>query len=239
MAITVDTKEFKSGIRRYAIIAGKSILDAVKEEAKLIAQGLVKFTPPKKSKAGKDKIKSDIERVYLNSSWFLEDFTFTNQKLGEKVKGLVRAGSETELDEIFQRSDKLRRIHIESLDESTLSRFRKNGKVPKGVAPYSYPLTEQKRLKSLIKEKQKNSALVKAAWAACVKILGGSAPAWLDKGNVGTVQINEKEKTVTLINHVSYAASLDGRGKFSAFVLRGRDKALSKKIEIALSNVGR
>lgn len=237
MGLTCNTTVFHSNLRRYAVIAGKSIMDAVLEESRLIAQKLVTVTPPKTSGKGKKKIADDISRVYLSSTWFLETFAFSNKKLDDRVKEAVRANNESTLTPIFEHSPKLKRIHIEAYNVDTLARFRKNGTVPKGVAPYSYPLSEQGKIRSLIKQKQKASALVKSGWATCVKKLGGTVAGWLGKTDNGNVIINKEDSSVTLINSVSYAANLDARGNFSRMVLNGRDRAMATKIDITLKKL--
>lgn len=232
--ITVDTTVFKSNLRRYAVISGKSIFDAVKEESKIVAQKLTAITPPKSAKQGKVRVKSDIERVYLKSQWFTETFSFKNEKLGEKVKQAVRKKAAEILNTLFDRSPKLNRIHIESFDESIHARFRKKGRVPKGVAPFSYPLTDQSKVTAYVKQKETRVGSVKSGWAYCVKVLGGSVAKWVDKGNNGTVIKEEKESTVTLINNVPYASEFMGSYKF---VLGNRERDLAKKTDNALKRV--
>jgi len=237
MGVSCDIKEVKTSLRRYAVIANKSINTAVKEEAKMIAERLTRATPPKTLKKGKDIVERDISKVYLLSKWFTEIFSFKSSKLAELVKKAVRAANTAELNHIFEHSTKLKRIHIEAFTPSTLQRFRKNGRVPKKVAPFSYPLQQQSTVKDFIKAKQKYVGLMKSAWARCLLLLGGNVPAWLNKNSNGRVIINDAENSVTLINNVRYAGSLDAKGGYSSFVLGNRENALKTKIDMELTNI--
>lgn len=235
MGLTCNIEVFENNLRRYAVIAGKSIWSAVKEEALDISKRLTSITPPKSAKQGKKRIESDIKRVYLMNEWFLEKFQFKSTALGEKVKSAVRLADKGSLEEVFNRSAKFSRIHIENFNESIHKRFRRNGRVAKGVAPFSYPLSDQTKVTNFIKEKSKRAGLVKSGWAACVKALGGSVAKWTDKGSAsGSVIQNEKEKYIILTNNIQYASSFINAYRA---VLRGRSKELAKKTEKALKSI--
>jgi hypothetical protein len=233
--IGVDIREFKSNLRRYSVIAGKAIKEAIKEEARIIAQRLTAITPPKTSGQGKKRIESDIRRVYLDSSWFLETFSFKNKKIDERIKEAVRDKNQNDIEQTFQKSEKLRRIHVESFDADNHKRLRKNGRIGKGIAPYSFPLNEQNKVKAYIKQKQKAVGTAKSGWASCVKALGGTVAGWLNKAGLGRVIISDA--FVILINSAKNISELDSRGKFSQTILSGRDRDLAKKTEVALKNV--
>ena len=235
--VICSTKIFQSSLRKYAAISGKDIFDAIKDEARLIAQRIMKVTPPKTQAKGKKKIGDDIKRVYLTNEWFLEKFEFNKLTLGDRVKELIRGTNESALKKIVANSPKMDRIFIESFNPSTLERFRHNGKVPKGVAPYSYPVSNQSGILNLIAKKQLSNGMAKAGWGACIKKLGGTVAGWLGKGDKGEVIIDEVGQSVTIINKVEYAANLDARGNFSNMVCRGRDKELATKIDITLKKL--
>jgi hypothetical protein len=233
MTIEVDTTEFKQNVRKYAVAVGKDIDDAVKEEAKLTCQRIMQFTPPKNQAQGRRRVKSDIERVYLTPSWFEDTYQFSSERLGERVKSLVRGKQDVALDAIFENSPKLRRIHIESFSAATHKKFRRNGRVGKGVAPFSFPLQQQSQVKSYSDKKQKNVGLVKSGWGACLVRLGGSVAGWLSKrSSNGSVEY--QPDGIVMTNKVGIASQVDGRGQFARKALIGRQRDLQKKIDAAI-----
>lgn len=233
MKVDVDISTFRTNIRAYALLVGKNIKDAIKEEARLICQRVMQFTPPRNLAQGRRRVKSDIERVYLMPSWFEETFAFQYDKLGNRVKELVRTKQEETLDKIFERSDKLRRIHMESFSPDTHRKARRAGRVGKGFAPFSFPLREQERVKAYSSKKQKNVGLVKSGWAACLIKLGGSAPGWLAKRS-GNGQVRYLSDGIEMINTIKIAKQVDAKGGFIRKALAGRQRDLARKIDAAI-----
>lgn len=233
MRIQVDTTEFAQNVRKYAVAVGKDINDAVKEEARLICQRIMQFTPPKNLSQGRRRVQSDIERVYLQPGWFEDTYNFQDERLAGRVKKLVRVKDEVVLEKIFDNSPKLSRIHIEPFNPAIHRKFRRNGRVGKGVAPFSFPLQQQGEVKSYTTKKQKNVGLVKSGWAACLIKLGGSVAGWLSKRpNNGSVQY--LEDGILLTNRVGIAAAVDGKGQFARKAIQGRQRDLKKKIDAAI-----
>ena len=237
LSINIDSARLNLKLKEFAKTAGKELSVAVKEEAALVAQSLVKLTPPGKASEGKTRVAIDLGRVYLASKWFLDVFQFRRQKLGDKVKEAVRRKDAGTLETIFERSGKLRRIEIEPFNASRHKQLRKNGRVPQNWHPGSFPLSNESQTKRYERTKQKNVGLAKSGWATALRALGKSVAGWLDKGDTGAVKDDLKHPTkpsITLINKVSYFASLDQRKKIVATALRGRLSALQKKIEVTL-----
>ena len=224
-------------LKEFAKVANKELAEAVKEEALLTAQSLVKLTPPGKAAEGKKRVAIDLGRVYLPSKWFLEVFQFRNQKLGEKVKEAVRKKDSAGLEEIFDNSGKLRRIKVETFDPSKHGRLRRNGRVPKSHNPKSFPVAQESAAKRYQTQKQKMVGTAKAGWAACLQALGKGVAGWLNKPGTGAIKNNLNHPTkpsVTLINKVPYFASINARKKVIETALQGRLKALTKKIAVSL-----
>jgi hypothetical protein len=230
--IIVKTEEFKNKLRHYAAATGKSIQRCVHEEAKLTAERIMKAYPPKTQAQGRARVKSDIERVYLTNDWFDTKFTFTNTGLGDRVKGYIQQNDTEKLEKVFGDSPNLARIHIEEFDASRHRRLRKDGKIGKGIAPYSYPVSGQKELKEYITRKQKNVGMVKAGWGACVVALGGTVAGWLSKGTGG--HIEQVHDGVVLRNTVPFASDIENKKGFARYAIVGRVKDLAKKVEYAI-----
>lgn len=238
ISIKVDQSHFITRLRTYASLANKGIGEAVKEEAKATASYLVKLTPPKTAKAGKANIESDIDRVYLQTQWFTEVFNFKSDSFGQKVKAFVRQGNDSALESMFSKSAKLSRIHIEGFQEGIIARLRRNGRVSKGIAPWSFPVRNEKQRKDFEDKKKKLAGLAKSGWGACVSSLGGSVSAWLNRTNTGYVRHNSPE-SITLINKVPYMASLSARMNIIPYALTGRKDAIKKKIDFILAQAAR
>jgi hypothetical protein len=236
MSTQVDITVFKLNVRKYAVAAGKRVSDAIKEEAKLICQRVMQFTPPKTQAQGRKRVKSDLERVFLAPAWFETTFQFQTELLGDRVKKLVREKNETSIQAIFKNNPKLDRVKIEQFDVTKHKKFRRNGRVGKGVAPFSFPLQDQGKVKTYTTKKQSNVGIVKSGWAACLLQLGGSVAGWLSKrSSNGRAVVKEHE--VILINQVGFAASVDGKGQFAKKAIAGRERDLLKKIDFAIKGV--
>ena len=229
---------FQSRIREYASTAKKEIGQAVKEEAKLTAQALMKLTPPKTASAGKARIKSDIERVYLQPKWFTEVFQFKLFVVEENVKKMVREANIEGLTTFFQRSAKLSRLHLEPFNTSIIERFRHGGRVAKRVAPFSFPLQDEGQRKAYEQRKLKTAGMAKSGWAACFQMLGGSAAGWLTRSNTGEA-VKNSEESYTLVNKVKYMAELSSKLNIIPFALANRQRSLSTKIAAALRSAAR
>jgi len=230
MNITVQRFNFDNKLRRLAQVLNKSVPDVVKDEARLTAERLTKLTPPKGSKQGRDKVKMDINRVYLTPSWFLETFSFRNRKLDDKVKSAVRSVNETSLQRIFEKSRKLSRLHIEPFTESLINRLRRNGAVAKGIAPFSFPLKDAARVKEYQKKKLKLVGLVKSGWATCAKLLGGSVANWLNRAGTSSVRILNAGFMVHITNKIGYFRDLDVKNNIISTALAGRKKDMATRL---------
>lgn len=231
-AIEVNTTVFNTKLRRYAAVSGKSIQDAIREEAKIIAQRLVAITPPKTQAQGKRRVKGDLARVYLTSKWFTEIFKFRDQVYEDRVKENIYALNFEALRAQFYRSAKLSRIHLEGFNEGIHRRFRINGRVGRGVAPWSFPLCDEEQRKAYETKKAKMVGYAKSGWAYCVNVLGGSVAGWLSKGANGKVTI--APDCVTITNSTKTILELDTKGRFSQTVIQGRESGLAKKIQNVL-----
>lgn len=233
--ISIDDTRAETKLRTFALLSGKKINEAVKEEAKLTAKRLMDLTPPKTASQGKKRVSIDIGKVYLASKWFTEVFNFTAVKFGEKIKELIRRKQESTLTKIFSKSAKLSQIHIEGFKKNIIQRFRKNGRVPKNVKPLSFPLNSEQARKAYEDKKKRLVGYVKSGWANCYKALGGTVSGWLNHSGTGHIVL--KDDSVTLVNTVSYAAELDARKKIVATAISGRKRDLAKKIDRLMKDI--
>lgn len=227
-------------LRKFAVLANKTIGAAILEEARFLAQRLLKLTPPKNAKEGKNRVENDIGKVYLSSSWFLEKFSFKNQTFGDRVKDIIRRKDQTALQDAFEKSPKLSRLHIEPFKDSIIKKFRTKGRVSDNVTPSSFPVSDEKGRKDYQKKKQSNVGLVKSGWANCLKALGGAVSGWLRKDGTGHIIDRTSDKTnprVSLVNSVRYAAQLDRDKGISQAAMAGRARDLERKTQGMLDRI--
>lgn len=234
---SVDITKFRNDIRKYAKVAGKSLDDALEEEAKLTAKRLMELTPPKNAKQGKNAVRTDINKLFLRSRWFLDVFNFRNTKLDEQVKKNVRAKNEDGLREIFSRSEKLSQIRIQEFDSGRHKRFRnkRTGRV-NVKTPNSFPLGDEGDLEKYTKAKEQKAGRAKGGWSTCLGKLGGKVPAWLRRFSDGSVtkRLGTSNPSIEITNLVDYARNLDARMNIVSRALSGRQKDLAKKIQVLL-----
>jgi hypothetical protein len=233
--VTIEDLILREALQNYKRLTGKAIKDVLIEQAKLLAQRLMKLTFPYSKAQGNKRVQIDIGRVYLRNQWFEETFTFKNQRMQDRVKNLVLAKNVADLEIIFNNSPKLRQLHIEPFDPARHAAARRNGRV-NYPRPWSFPLTEQNKVNQYITAKTKQVGYAKSGWAKCVSLLGGSIPGWLNK-DAGAI-VNESDAAekpyITLINTVDYFEKLDSKGNIVNRALEGRAIDMIKAAESAL-----
>ena len=172
---SVYTKEFDSALVRYKIVCGKSWQFVLKQQTRLIAEKLLKFTPPKSLGEGKKHVASDIGKVFAdlgNSKW--EDKSLNKMwKVGnfEGVKGALSKHPEKETFPIFQ----YERIFPYPISNIHRAAIGSTGRVPKNFKT-RYAVGTRGELKKYITNIQKHVGVAKSGWLAGVLKLGGKAP---------------------------------------------------------------
>ena len=113
IAVSVETAAFNDALHRYQAYTGQELGAVVKEQARLLAKRLSDLTPPQSKAQGTKRVDIDVGRVYLRNQWFENIFSFKNQKLGDRIKDEIRKGDDEALRQIFLRSQKLNKLHLE------------------------------------------------------------------------------------------------------------------------------
>jgi len=242
ISLSVHSEELNAAILRYAQYLGKDLGIAVEEQARLLARRLADLTPPFNRKQGTKAVDRDIGRVYLRNEWFTEIFVFRNPVLNQRVQDEVRAQDTAALQDIFKNSSKLQRLHIESFDPArhAKARDRRTGKVTY-PEPFSFPLTEQSKVKSYTRTMEKAVGSAKSGWGYCVVLLGGKVPAWFGKplGSVENRTHDERKPLVRMTNNVGYFDSLDSRQNIVSRAMEGRQRDMITAAQRALEAAGR
>ena len=68
----IDTEAFESALVRYKVACGKAWSSVLRQQTRLVAEKLMKFTPPKNFGTGKKHVAADIGKVFAdlgNAKW--------------------------------------------------------------------------------------------------------------------------------------------------------------------------
>ena len=68
----IDTEAFESALVRYKVACGKAWERVLRQQTRLVAEKLMKFTPPKNLGTGKKHVAADIGKVFAdlgNAKW--------------------------------------------------------------------------------------------------------------------------------------------------------------------------
>jgi len=241
ISVEVQTQAVSEALLRYQAYTGKELGTVVKEQAKLLANRLIDLTPPKNKAQGTKRVDIDIGRVYLRNEWFENIFSFTNQRLGDRIKDEMRKGADDTLRQIFLHSQKLNRLHLEGFDPAKHKAARNTAGRVNYKYPYSYPVSQQEQIRAYIDRRKKNVGIAKSGWAACYRALGGSSPAWLshDGGSVEDESQAAEHPYVVLTNRVAYFAGLDSKQNIVARALEGRARDMIKGAQKAVERAKR
>jgi hypothetical protein len=238
--ISVEDLEFRRKLQRFQELTGKSLGDVLREQAKLLAERLMRLTYPKSASQGKKRVAIDIGRVYLQNEWFENIFQFTNQSLQTRITNLVRGRQQADLEAIFRNSPKLVRIHIEPFDPGKHKAARRGGRVNL-PAPFSFPLQSQSKVRKYVSQEKKNVGLAKSGWGSCFQQLGGSPPSWLARpaGFVDDRSDSPDNPYITLTNKISYFEAIDSKGNIVSRALAGRGQSMIAAAERALDRAAK
>lgn len=241
ISLIIDEANFTKAIQEYVKLTNLEISDVLRQQGKFLAERLMKLTYPFGASQGKKRVAIDIGKVFLANEWFEDKFQFRNQKLNERVQNLVRRKEQADLEVIFNNSSRLRQLHIEPFDAARHKAARKNGGRVSYKNPFSFPLTEQSKVKKYAAEEKKNVGMAKSGWGYCWQLLGGSPPGWLKRA-VGTVEDNSKavdSPYIILTNNVSYFYDLDRKSDIVGRAMAGRQTDMIKSAKYALERAAR
>jgi hypothetical protein len=237
----VESAIFINKIREFATLTKRALSEVVLEQGRLLALRLTQLTYPKTASVGKKRVAIDIGKVYLQSKWFTDIFSFRETKYGDRIQDAVRRKDTGALTPIFQNSAKLRLIRLESFDPSRHAKLRRDGRI-KIPNPNSFPVADQGKVKSFANEKKKAVGTAKSGWAACASLLGKSQPSWLNKSGTGSVENKTQDADrpyLILTNSVSYFSVLDSKAHIVSRALEGRGRDMMNSAKYALKKAAK
>lgn len=180
MKFDIDTKGFENALVRYKIACKRDWQFVVKQQARLVGQKLVSYTPPKNLSSGKKNVASDIGKVFADlgsTKW--EDKSLSKMWRAGNFEGIKKAlndhPNKAELP-IFQ-YDKIFQKPVRAIHKKAISR---SGRVSKNWQT-RYAIAGRGERKKYITAIQKNVGTAKSGWLAGLIRLGGKAPSFVTR----------------------------------------------------------
>jgi len=241
LSLRIETAEFISKLQTYKELTGKAMGEVILEQGRLLAIRLTQLTFPKTASVGKRRVAIDVGKVYLQSKWFTDIFSFRNTKYGERLQNAVRSRDAGAVTDIFQNSPKLNLIRVEPFDASRHARLRRDGRI-KIPNPNSFPVADQSKVRAYEGRRKKNVGTAKSGWAACASALGRNQPSWLNRSGTGKVEnhsADTEKPYIVLTNTVSYFSALDSKAHIVSRALEGRGNDMIKSAKLALKRAAK
>ena len=176
----VELKGFESALVRYKLACQKDWQFVIKQQARLVGEKLIKFTPPKSVSIGKKNVAQDIGKVFAdlgNTKW--NDKSLDKMWRAGNFEGVKKAldnhpDKENLLIFQYERIFKqpIRNIHKKAIGG--------RGRVPKRWQT-RYAVSGKGEHKKYVKIFQGHVGTARSGWLAAVKGLGGKAPTWVSK----------------------------------------------------------
>lgn len=204
-------------IQSFAEVTGRSLADEIIAMGRLVAVDLARQTQPygvgkSAQEAGENRVAGDISRVFVTPQTVfsqLEDKRPGDANLFWKAH---KDNDSSFMQEIMSRNSI--DLSISNKPDPAIHSAARNrrGQVAKNYRARQLVRHEQ-TLKSYIAKKKRTVGLAKSGWAQAADMLGGhrGVPHWASgrhRGNHGGAVISRDliRPTVTLLNHVRYAA---------------------------------
>ena len=176
----IDMEAFESALVRYKVACGKAWEWVLRQQTRLVAEKLMKFTPPKNFGTGKKHVAADIGKVFAD----LGNAKWNDKSLDKMWKAGNFEGVKTALSNHPDRAAfpifRYRRILPYPIKNIHRAAISKSGRVPKGFQTV-YAVGGKGTLKKYISEIQKHVGIAKSGWLAAVQKLGGKAPNFVSR----------------------------------------------------------
>lgn len=232
-------KDFEKALVTYRLACGKDWQFVIKQQARLVGEKLIKFTPPKSASIGKKNVASDIGKIFAdlgNSKW--EDKSLDKMWRAGNFEGVKTALSSHPNKEnlpIFQ-YEKIFEAPIRNIHKSAIS---KRGRVSKNYKT-RYAVGGKGEVKKYIKIFQSHVGVARSGWLASLIKLGGKAPSWVSKHGTayGSFIDNNKEDNpyVELINKVKTFPKGQMPQRILTRAIKAQSKAMTNNVKRILKS---
>ncbi len=228
------TKDFENALVKYKVACGKSWQFVLKQQTRLVAEKLLKFTPPKNLGSGKKNVATDIGKVFAdlgNSKW--EDKSLDKMwKAGnfDGVKATLSKHPEKDTFPLFQ----YQRIFKQPISNIHRAAIGRSGRVSKNFKTI-YAVGMKGELKKYITDIQKHVGIAKSGWLAAVQKLGGKTPTFVSRHGTKFGRLVDKNSGDNPYYEIINNVSTFPRGNFPDQIiyraLNAQKVAMQKNVE--------
>lgn len=185
LQVTSNIEEWAVAIARFAKATGKTMKQALREQARLLALRLIRFTPPDGQPQGKARVEKDIRKVFVGFTAPIRRHRVKGEEVAQvwaRKDGTVY-GVEMNLfrpDATFAEM----RAHHERYRGSNGTVTKAGGYQERQVGRWRFinrMVVPESTLADFIERKQANVGMAKGGWAAALEGLGGQASKWVAK----------------------------------------------------------
>ncbi len=225
--VTGNFKEYSDALKEYIAASRRTCREIIKQQARLLGQRLIKFTPPRTLSEGKKRVDADIRKVILglddteafehpqavlkNDNRFVKLFVKSRTVFGvirELLKGSASEGEISSFHQPFRNREG-------DIVGRPLPDTVEAGPANKPEWKQVHKLTVRRDpLEAYIDSVQTRVGSAKGGWGASVEHLGGKLPAWIHR-NTGAGsyvdRLNDDNPSFTLINNSPWAGNPDAR----------------------------
>ena len=226
MRLELTTNEkFKDALLSFIRHQGIEFREGLRIQGRLLAEQIIKFTPPKNRAQGNNAVRRDIGRV----------FNPLNPNKLTKISRLIRSRDNAALQRFIDglKDGPLKGKKVISFSPSVHRNMQKSrGRVQTAS---SFVTPDFDEVKAYIKKIQKNVGQAKGGWAASVNGLGGSVSSWIDRHRgSGSMEdrTNEVPAYITMTNASVWASGGDD-GRIVANAIQSRTVRIVKGIQRA------
>lgn len=234
----VITKDFENALVRYKIACGKSFQFVIKQQARLVGEKVLKFTPPEKQSVGKANIASDIGKVFADlgaTKW--DDKSLDKMWRAGNFEGVKKALSNAPNKDdmpVF----KYERIFKQPIRNIHKSAIGGKGRVPKNWQT-RFAVGGKGELKKYVRKIQTRVGIARSGWLAGIIKLGGKAPSWVSRHGTAFGDFVDKSAGdnpfVELINKVRTFPKGSLPVKIVSRAIKAQTRAMENNVKRILS----
>lgn len=225
LAIDNTSERFRAAILNFIRHQKVSVAEGMRIQGRLLAEQIVKFTPPKDKKQGEAAVERDINRVFNP----LDPDNFK-----PSVARLIRSGDWEALQAFIDRI-KTGPLVNKRVIAFTAALHRQNqasrGRVHKELP---YVTAEVDAVRDYIRSVKKHVGQGRGGWASAVEGLGGKASKWVSR-HAGSGELIDRadalSPSIEMINKSEWAKGGD-EGRIVQNAIRSRIEKIEKSIAI-------
>lgn len=234
--ITLDTTQFRQALVRLIHETGRSAAEVLGDEGRLTGQLLMRITPPKTQKQGRERIAKDMGRSY---SLFLGVKT-TAEIRDPSIRQAAETGDYAALRNIADDIPIASLYTPERFSAPTHDASRnRQGRVQR---PQRRSTADYAARKADLAKRQRDVGIAKSGWAVAVLRLGGRAAGWITRHGSRFGRLIDRRDapnpSITLENTSPWA----NRGEADRavqFAMNSRARSITSKLDRELRQKAR